>query len=74
MLKELYDQNQKPAMPDDSQYKTLDLSTNNAENVGSNSNNEILCDGWVFNEKCVDTLTAEEAPVMETLLADLRAG
>ena len=43
MLKNLYDQNQKPGMPDVgvSKDKILDPSGENPENVRSNSNNEI---------------------------------
>eukprot|EP00578_Thalassiosira_sp_NH16_P030159 CAMPEP_0181079162 /NCGR_PEP_ID=MMETSP1071-20121207/1879_1 /TAXON_ID=35127 /ORGANISM="Thalassiosira sp., Strain NH16" /LENGTH=204 /DNA_ID=CAMNT_0023160539 /DNA_START=161 /DNA_END=773 /DNA_ORIENTATION=- len=41
MLKNLYDQNQKPGMPDVSKDKISDPSGENPENVRSNSNNEI---------------------------------
>ncbi|KAL7550001.1 hypothetical protein ACHAWF_013257 [Thalassiosira exigua] len=65
MLKTLYDQNQKPAMPDDSQDKISDPSRENRKNDMTKSINKISDDDWE------DTLIAK-APSMETILADVR--
>ena len=70
MLKNLYDQNQKPAMPDDSQDKISDPSGENPENGGPNSDYEIVGNDWVFDEDWVATLTDED-PVVDTLLSEL---
>ena len=70
MLKNLYDQNQKPAMPDDSQDKISDPSGENPENGGPNSDYEIVGNDWVFGEDWVATLTDED-PVVDTLLSEL---
>ena len=69
ILKDLYDQSQKPAMPGDFQDKMLDPSKENMENDESNSDHEIFNDDWEFNDEWVEKMIAE-APVTETLLGE----